>query len=225
MTPGKIAAVLAIAGIAAAGVVLLPLRGWSALLQTHLHSLGALGPAAFVLVYVLSTVFLIPGSILSIAAGTLFGLPLGFLVVFLGANLGALFSFLLGRTLLRRKVESWAAAHPKFHALDQATGRQDFKIVLLMRLSPVFPFVLLNYFLGLTAVRVLAYIAANALGMLPAMVLFVYIGAASADVLSSEPGPAGFYLQVLKYLGLAATAAVVWIISRTARRALPRAEQ
>jgi pyruvate/2-oxoglutarate dehydrogenase complex dihydrolipoamide dehydrogenase (E3) component/uncharacterized membrane protein YdjX (TVP38/TMEM64 family) len=225
MNFGKIAALVAIAVALAAAFLFLPVREWSVLLQSHIQSLGAVGPAAFVIVYVLSTVFLIPGSVLTIASGSLFGLPLGFLVVFLGANLGALFSFLLGRTLLRRKVESWAAAHPKFHALDQAMGRQDFKIVLLMRLSPVFPFVLLNYFLGLTAVRIAAYIAASALGMLPAMVLFVYAGAAAGDALASEPGRAGFYLQVLEYLGLAATAAVVWVATRMARRALRRAEE
>ncbi len=123
---------------------------------------------------------------ITIGAGTLFGLKTGFVVVILGANLGALCSFLLARTFLREKVAAWAAANPRFRSLDQAIGRQGFKMVLLTRLSPVFPFVLLNYFLGLTAVRTGAYILANLIGMLPATFLFVYIGAAARDALAGQ---------------------------------------
>ncbi|HKY08716.1 MAG TPA: FAD-containing oxidoreductase, partial [Candidatus Binatia bacterium] len=153
-------------------------------------------------------------------------LKTGFAVVVLGANLGALCSFLLARSFLREKVAAWAAANPRFRSLDKSIGRQGFKIVLLTRLSPVFPFVLLNYFLGLTAVRTGAYVLANLIGMLPATFLFVYIGAAARDALTGQPdAAAGFYQQVLKYVGLAATLAVVVIVTRTARKALREAEQ
>ena len=99
-------------------------------------------------------------------------------------------------------------------------------MVLLTRLSPVFPFVLLNYFLGLTAVRTGSYVLANVIGMLPATFLFVYIGAAARDALAGQmDAAAGFYQQILKYVGLLATVAVVVVVTRIARKALREAEQ
>ena len=204
----------------------LPVRQWFMEFESYVKSLGAIGPVVVILVYVLCTVLFIPGSLITVGAGTLFGLKTGFVVVVLGANLGALCSFLLARTFLREKVATWAAANPKFRSLDQAIGREGFKMVLLTRLSPVFPFVLLNYFLGLTAVRTGAYILANLIGMLPATFLFVYIGAAARDAIAGEADAStGFYQQILKYVGLLATIAVVVIVTRSARKALREAEQ
>lgn len=206
-------------------VSVLPIRQWFLGFEEYVRQLGGLGPLLVIVVYVLSTIFFIPGSALTIGSGTLFGLQTGFIVVLIGANLGALCSFLLARTFLREKVAAWAAAHPKFRSLDQAIGRQGFKMVLLTRLSPVFPFVLLNYFLGLTAVRAGAYVLGNLLGMLPATFLFVYIGAAARDALAGQNQSADFYQQVFKYVGLAATLAVVVIVTRIARRTLRATEQ
>ena len=209
-----------------AGVLFLPVRQWFIHFESYVQSLGAVGPVVVMLAYILSTVLFIPGSALTIGSGTLFGLTTGFVVVFLGANLGALCSFLLARTLLRDKVANWAAANPKFRSLDQAIGKQGFKMVLLTRLSPVFPFVLLNYFLGLTAVRTAPYVLANLIGMLPATFLFVYIGAAARDALAGQmDASAGFYQQILKVVGLLATVAVVVVVTRIARKALREAEQ
>jgi pyruvate/2-oxoglutarate dehydrogenase complex dihydrolipoamide dehydrogenase (E3) component/uncharacterized membrane protein YdjX (TVP38/TMEM64 family) len=208
------------------GFLFLPVRAWFMQFEGYVQSLGAIGPVVVVLVYVLCTVLFVPGSAITIGSGTLFGLQTGFIVVVLGANLGALCSFLLARGFLREKVASWAAASPKFRSLDQAIGKQGFKMVLLTRLSPVFPFVLLNYLLGLTAVRAGAYALANLLGMLPATFLFVYIGAAARDALGGQAGAsAGFYQQILKYVGLLATVAVVVVVTRIARKALREAEQ
>ena len=208
------------------GVLFLPVRQWFMEFDSYVKSLGAVGPFVVVLVYVICTVLFIPGSFITVGAGTLFGLKTGFAVVVLGANLGALCSFLLARTFLREKVARWADGNPKFRSLDQAIGQQGFKMVLLTRLSPVFPFVLLNYFLGLTAVRTRAYVLANLLGMLPATFLFVYIGAAARDAIAGQMGvSAGVYQQILKYIGLLATVAVVIIVTRIARKALREAEQ
>lgn len=216
---------LVVAAIVVA-VLFLPVLQWFMEFESYVKSLGAVGPVVVIAVYVLCTVLFIPGSAVTIGAGTLFGLKTGFMVVVLGANLGALCSFLLARSFLREKVAAWAAANPRFRSLDQAIGRQGFKMVLLTRLSPVFPFVLLNYFLGLTAVRTGAYVLANLIGMLPATFLFVYIGAAARDALAGEPDAVvGFYQQILKYVGLAATLAVVVIVTRVARKALQEAEQ
>ncbi|MPZ78568.1 MAG: FAD-containing oxidoreductase [Deltaproteobacteria bacterium] len=209
-----------------AGVFFLPMRQGFMQFEGFVQSLGVIGPVVVILAYVVSTVLFIPGSALTVGAGTLFGLRTGFMVVLLGANLGALSSFLLARTFLREKVARWAENNPKFRSLDQAIGKQGFKMVLLTRLSPVFPFVLLNYFLGLTGVRTGAYVLANFLGMLPATFLFVYIGAAARDALAGPvDASAGFYQQVLKYVGLLATVAVVVLVTRIARKALREAEQ
>ena len=216
--------VLAIAVIA--GLLSLPVREWFMQFEGYVRSLGAIGPIVVALAYVICTVFFVPGSAITIGSGTLFGLKTGFLVVLIGANLGALCSFLLARTFLREKVARWANGNPKFRSLDHAIGKQGFKMVLLTRLSPVFPFVLLNYFLGLTAVRTRAYIAANLIGMLPGTFLYVYIGAAARDAIAGQTGAgADFYQQILKYVGLLATVAVVVMVTRIARKALREAEQ
>ena len=203
----------------------LPLRAWFMQFENYVQALGSIGPAVVVVVYVLCTVLLIPGSVITVGAGTLFGLSTGTIVVILGANLGALSSFLLARSFLREKVARWAAANAKFRSLDHAIGQQGFKMVLLTRLSPVFPFVLLNYFLGLTAVRTPSYVLANLFGMLPATFLFVYIGAAARDALAGQAGASDFYQQILKYIGLLATIAVVVLVTRVARKALREAER
>jgi pyruvate/2-oxoglutarate dehydrogenase complex dihydrolipoamide dehydrogenase (E3) component/uncharacterized membrane protein YdjX (TVP38/TMEM64 family) len=226
MKPGK-ALLLVTALIAISiGATFLPLRAWFEHLASYVQSLGAIGPAVVVLFYIFCTVLLLPGIAITIASGSLFGLSTGLIVVVLGANLGALCSFLLARGLLRQKVLGWAAANPKFRSLDQAIGKQGFKMVLLTRLSPVFPFVWLNYLLGVTAVRTPAYVVANLLGMLPATFLFVYIGAAARDALAGQSDASTeFYRQIVKYLGLLATVAVVVVVTRMARRALREAEQ
>lgn len=220
--------ILLVALLVAVGVgfFFLPLRQWFTQLESHVQSLGTLGPAAVVLAYVLCTVLLIPASIITLGAGTLFGLKTGFIVVVIGANLGAFCSFLLARTFLREKVAHWAQANAKFRFLDEAIGRQGFKMVLLTRLSPIFPFILLNYFLGLTAVRTGAYVLGNLFGMLPATFLLVYIGAAARDAIGGPTDTAAdFYQQILKYVGLLATIGVVTLVTRMARRALREAEQ
>jgi pyruvate/2-oxoglutarate dehydrogenase complex dihydrolipoamide dehydrogenase (E3) component/uncharacterized membrane protein YdjX (TVP38/TMEM64 family) len=217
------AVLLVAAGV---GFLFLPVRLWFSQLEGYVQSLGAVGPVIVVLAYTVSTVLLIPASIITLGAGTLFGLKTGFIVVVIGANLGALGSFLLARTLMRERVARWAASNPKFRSLDKAIGRQGFKMVLLMRLSPIFPFILLNYFLGLTAVRTSAYAVANLLGMLPAMLFLVYIGAAARDAIAGQmDASVGFYQQLFKYVGLLATIAVVVFVTRVARRALREAEQ
>jgi pyruvate/2-oxoglutarate dehydrogenase complex dihydrolipoamide dehydrogenase (E3) component/uncharacterized membrane protein YdjX (TVP38/TMEM64 family) len=220
-------AVLVVALLASMVIVglLLPVRAWFAEFEAYVHSLGAIGPVIYALGYVALTVLLFPASFVTLGAGTLFGLKTGLFVALVGANLGALCSFLLARTFLRQRVTHWTLSHPKFRFLDEAIGKQGFKMVLLCRLSPIFPFILLNYFLGLTAVRTAAYVLANLLGMLPAMFLFVYIGATARAALEVQPTATDFYEQILKYVGLAATVLLVVVVTRLARKALREAEQ
>jgi uncharacterized membrane protein YdjX (TVP38/TMEM64 family) len=223
MTIGKIVALTGLAVAVLVAVFFLPARDWFSRFAAYVESLGAVGPIVMAAAYALCTVLFVPGSALTIASGALFGLSIGFVVVFVGANAGALCAFLLARTFLRDTVVRWAEANPKFGALDRAIGGQGFKMVVLLRLSPVFPFSLLNYLLALTAVPTRAYILANLLGMVPGALLYVYIGAAARDAIAGET--ADFYREVFKYVGLLATIAVVVIVTRVARKALSEAEQ
>jgi uncharacterized membrane protein YdjX (TVP38/TMEM64 family) len=209
----------------AVALLFLPFREWFLQFETFIRDLGAAGPVVVVLVYVAATVLLIPGSALTIASGTLFGLPVGLMVALTGANLGALAAFLLARTRLRAKIARWAEESGKVRLLDRAIGANGFKLVLLLRLSPAFPFTVLNYLFGLTAVRPGAYVLANLLGMLPGGLLYVYLGAAARDALAGDLyAGAGTYQQLVKYAGLFATLAAVWVITRIARNALRATE-
>lgn len=184
--------------------------------------LGLWGPVAFVVGYVMATVSFVPGSVLTLAAGAIFGLLEGVAWVFLGASLGAIGAFLVSRYVARSWVERRLEGNRRFEAIHQAVGRQGLKIVFLMRLSPVFPFNLLNYALGLTRVRLRDY-ALACFGMLPGTFLYVYYGklagevAAVAGGVEVERGP-GYWAVLL--VGLAATVVVTWFVTRIARRAL-----
>lgn len=204
---------------------ILPVSDWLKALQSWVENLGSLAPIGYVLLYVVTTVLLVPGSLLTIGAAGFFSFWKALAVVVVGANLAALVAFWLTRTFLRGRVAQWAAANPRFSVLDRAIHRDGFKMVLLARLSPVFPFTLLNYLLGLTTVRVSSYALANLIGMLPGTFLYVYIGATARDALSAGSGGLGTWQLVLRIVGLLATVAVVVLITRTAKRALAQAEQ
>ena len=189
------------------------------------EGLGTLGPIVFMLGYVVATVAFIPGSVLTLAAGAIFGLGQGVIYVMIGATTGASLAFLLARFVAREAIAQRVAGNPRFAAIDRAVGREGFKIVVLLRLSPVFPFNMLNYGLGLTNVRFTDYVAAS-IGMLPGSLLYTYSGFVAGDIvrLAGNAGPErgpGYYAVV--GLGLAATIAVTTIVTRTARRAIKEA--
>lgn len=189
------------------------------------RGLGALGPLAFVVGYVVATVAFIPGSLLTLAAGAIFGIGLGTVTVFVGAVLGASSAFLLSRTVLRRAIERKVQDDQRFAAIDDAVARDGRRIVFLLRLSPAFPFNLMNYALGLTRVRFVDYLIAS-VGMLPGTLLYVYTGKVAGDVAVAAGGaapPKGVGYYAVLTLGLAATLAVTVLVTRTARRALAEA--
>ena len=189
---------------------------------TRLAGLGAWAPLAFVLAYILATVALVPGSILTLAAGALFGLWKGVLLAFIAATLGAAAAFLVARHLARDFVHRRLGGDQRVAAIDRAIGDHGRKIVFLLRLSPAFPFNLLNYLLGLTTVRFTDYLIAS-LGMLPGTFLYVYYGKVVGDVARlAGPNPVrgtpAYY--ALLGVGLAATITVVAVVTRAARRTL-----
>ncbi|MDX2257130.1 MAG: TVP38/TMEM64 family protein [Pseudanabaenaceae cyanobacterium bins.39] len=183
---------------------------------------GYVGGIAFVLIYIVATVAFLPGSILTLGAGVVFGIVWGSVYVFIGATLGAIAAFLVGRYLARGWVSGKIAENQKFGAIDQAVAREGFKIVLLTRLSPIFPFNLLNYVFGITGVSLKDYAIAS-VGMLPGTVMYVYIGSLAGDLarIGGDNQPTDSTLQwVIRILGLIATIAVTVYITRIARKAL-----
>jgi uncharacterized membrane protein YdjX (TVP38/TMEM64 family) len=184
--------------------------------------LGVWGPMVFILGYALATVAFLPGAILTLAAGAIFGVAAGVVYVFIAAVLGSCAAFLVARYLTRSAVERRLAGNPRFAAIDRAVGAQGRKIVFLLRLSPVFPFNLLNYALGLTQVRFVDYLAASP-GMLPGTLLFVYSGKLAGDVAALTGGAAvqkGAGYDTVLAIGLVATVLATMVITRTARKAL-----
>src|SRR5690606_8718943 len=137
---------------------------------------------AFIATYIVAAVLVVPGSVLTLGAGFVFGLPLGIVLVSVGSVLGAAAAFLVGRFFARDWVADRVARLPRFRALDSATRHDGFVIVCLARLSPLFPFNLLNYGLGLTGVRFRDYFFATWIGMLPATTLYVYVGTLAKDL-------------------------------------------
>jgi uncharacterized membrane protein YdjX (TVP38/TMEM64 family) len=188
----------------------------------YVDGLGIWGPVVFIAGYALATVAFVPGSLLTLAAGAIFGLAKGTTVVLVAASIGASAAFLVSRYFARGLVERRLAGNAKFAAIDRAIGREGRRIVLLLRLSPVFPFNLLNYALGLTGVRFIDYLVASA-GMLPGTLLYVYYGKVAGDLARLAGGAqaergAGYYAVL--GLGLVATVVVTAVVTRTARRAL-----
>ena len=187
--------------------------------------LGIWGPIVFIAGYAAAVVGFVPASLLTLAAGAIFGIAAGVAYVFVAATLGASLAFLVSRYVAREAIERRLEGNPKFAAIDRAVGEQGRRIVFLLRLSPVFPFNLLNYGLGLTQVRFSDYLVA-CLGMLPGTFLYVYSGKAAGDVAAAASGAGperGAGQLALLIVGLAATAVVTILVTRIARRALDEA--
>jgi uncharacterized membrane protein YdjX (TVP38/TMEM64 family) len=196
-------------------------------LQALLPALRSpLGAAAFIPLYALWVTLLLPGVWASMLAGALYGTWWGSVVVFIGACLGAEAAFLLGRHWLRDWARRRLSALPKLQAVEQAVSREGLQLVLLTRLSPAFPFSLLNLAYGLSEVSLRDY-TLGLIGILPGTILFCGLGALAGDVarfgevLSGEADAGTWALRII---GLLATVAVVWLVGRAARRALQAGE-
>ena len=186
------------------------------------EQLGPWGPVLFVLIYIVAAVLFVPGSALTLGAGAVFGVGLGSVLVSLGATFGATAAFLVGRYFARAWVAKKIEGNAAFAAIDRAVAAEGWKIVGLTRLSPAFPFSLLNYAFGLTRVSLRDYVVASWIGMMPGTVMYVYIGSLArvAGDRTRTPGE-----WALLGLGLVATIAVTIFITRIARTALAKRTQ
>ena len=192
---------------------LLPIKQWIDALEQWITGLGAVGVVAFVVIYIIATVVLAPASALTLLAGLAYG-PWGFPLVVGSATLGASAAFLIGRHLAHERVQTRVDDNRTFKAVNQAVGEEGWKIVGLLRLSPVFPFGLQNYFFGVSSIGFWPYAIATFFGIMPGTVLYVYLGTIGK---ASGGGPAQW---ALLGAGLVATVAGVWLVTNRAKKAL-----
>ena len=187
-----------------------------------IDSLGAVAPIAFVVLYVIVTVAFIPASIVTLGAGVVFGVVQGSLYVFIGAMLGAAAAFLVGRYVARDWVGDKIADNPRFKAIDEAIAKEGGKIIFLIRLSPAFPFNLLNYALGLTKVSLKDYVLGTT-GILPGTIMYVYLGSLAGNLATLGAGDAPSNPAItwtIRIIAFVATVAVTVYVTRIARKAL-----
>ena len=196
---------------------------------TWVQGLGAIAPIGFILIYNLATVLFVPGLILTLGGGVLFGLGFGTVYVFIAATLGATIAFWIGRNFARDWVAKKISSYPKFGAIDAAVAKNGFKIVLLTRLSPLFPFNVLNYAFGITQVSLKDYVLGS-IGMIPGTILYVYIGSLIGNIalIGTKNGldPEAQRLQwIAKIIGFIVTIGVTIYITRIAQKALDKSIQ
>jgi len=216
-----VVAALLLAGLIALSVVF-DVRGALVSALDLIAGLKGWGPAIFVLLYIVATVAMAPCSVITLGAGAVFGVFWGTVWVSIGSTLGATAAFLLGRGFARKWVEEKVAGNEKFGAVERAIGREGRKIVFLIRLSPAFPYNLLNYALSLTPVKLKDYMLASWAGMIPGTIMYVYLGSIAGDLASLGAGgrtrTTGEW--ALYGVGLAATVAVTVYVTRLAKKAL-----
>ncbi|MER3434094.1 MAG: hypothetical protein C4288_11855 [Leptolyngbya sp. ERB_1_1] len=190
---------------------------------TWIQNLGSLGAIAFIVLYIFAAVFFIPGTILTLGAGAVFGVVAGSVYVFVGSTLGAIAAFLVGRYWARDWVARRIEGNEKFKAIGDAVAKEGLKVVILTRLSPVFPFTLLNYAFGVTRVTLKDF-AIGCVGMIPGTVMYVYIGSLAGNLAmlgTTELSREAQYAQWgIRIVGLIATVIVTVYITRIARKAL-----
>lgn len=217
---GRILVAVAVVVALIVVIRLLPTDEWLLALQAYVKGLGAVGWIVYALVYALCCVLFVPASLLTLGAGAIFGLVEGTIVVVIGATLGAVASFFLARTVLRSRIEAMTSANPKFRALDSAIGKEGAKIVLLIRLAPVFPFTYINYAFGLTRVKPLAYTLATLFGIIPGTFAFVYLGYSGAAAAAGTTDTTRTIINIAgALLALVATIFVARVATRAIRRA------
>lgn len=204
----------------------LPVATWVAQLAHWIRDRGVVGVLAFAMIYVAAAVVLFPASLLTLAAGFAYGVGWGMLLISPVSMMAATVSFVIARYVARDAVAARVAHDPRFAAIDSAVARSGFKTVMLLRLSPLLPFSLLNYGLGISRVRLRDFVVGSFIGMLPGTVLYVYVGSlfVNAAELSNGAPQMGASGRWFYWAGLFATLLVTWLVTRAARAAL-RAER
>lgn len=216
---------IVLVGVVLAAVIVLPWRPAVVRLVAYARDAGVVGVLLFSMVYIVAALLLLPASLLTLGAGFAYGPWWGLVLVSPVSVLAATAAFLLGRTAARGWVDKRIANNPRFSAIDGAVGENGFKMVFLLRLSPVVPFNLLNFALGVTRVRLRDYVLASFVGMLPGTIMYVYLGSLVSNTAHLLEGTQATSTtqSVLFYGGLVATVVVAVLVARAAKRALKQA--
>lgn len=217
------------AGLAVVALIVavkfLPVAAWLTGFNEWVKGFGPWAVVLYIGVYAVATVLFLPGWIFTVGAGVAFGLLWGTVAAICGATLGATLSFLIARYAARGAVSKRFSKNKKFKQIDAAIGKQGWKVVGLLRLSPLIPFNLSNYLYGLTSIEFLPYVLASFIGMLPGTLLYVYLGTIGKVGLEASEG-SGSGRSSLEYIflgvGLVATIIVTIVVTRVARGALKK---
>lgn len=210
----RLIAAIIVLGLLAWVWTLVPMTDWIEQLRLWIVSLGLLGVVAFVGLYIVMTAVLGPVSGLTLMAGLAYG-AWGFPLVIVSATLAAACAFLLGRYVAHERVNRWISGKPKLSALSRAVTAEGWRVVGLMRLSPIIPYGIQNYLFSVTNISFVPFVLATLVGIMPASALYVYIGS-----LGQAIGKAGVLQWVLVVVGLAVTALVAWVVGKRATQAL-----
>lgn len=192
----------------------IPLNDWIAHFRLWILDMGLLGVVIYIVAYSAFTLIMAPVSLLSLAAGLAYGVW-GFPLVLVSATLAATLAFLLGRYALRDRVLQWIKQDKKLLSLNKAVSAEGWRVVGLLRLSPLVPFGMQNYLFSITEIKLVPYIVASAIGMMPGTALYVYIGA-----LGQALGSASAIQWVFIGIGLIATGFVAWFVAKRANEVL-----
>lgn len=192
----------------------LPVSNWIDLFRERILSLGIWGVVAFIVIYVIVSLVLGPASALTLTAGLAYG-AWGFPLVVFSATLAAGVTFLIARYLVRDRVSEWMNRDPRLRALVDVVSDEGWRVVGLLRLSPVIPYGIQNYLLGLTRIGFVPYILATLFGIMPASALVVYVGS-----LGQAVSDVGVLQVVFALVGLLATVSVGWLVGKRVKRAL-----
>jgi uncharacterized membrane protein YdjX (TVP38/TMEM64 family) len=195
---------------------------WLGDLLVRVGELGAWGPILFALLYIAAAVTMAPAFVLSVAAGALFGVWRGSLLVFVSATLGAMAAYGVARSVTGTRLVKWVMRDRRVEGVRRAVAYKSAWVQFLLRLSPIVPYVLLNYALGFSRVRIRDFLVA-CFGMIPTIVMYAYYGRIVGDVAKIAAGvapPRGPEYYVLLVVGLMATVVATMAITRAARRAI-----
>ncbi len=201
---------------------LLPVTDWLQLSLVWAQTHTAYAWLIFIMLYMLAAVCMFPAVLLTLSAGIMFGVLAGTVLVSVASLLGAVLVFAVGRTVARAQVRRLVSRTDKFIALERAIRSKGFWMVLLIRLSPLFPYVVQNYLFSVSSISWRDYTVATWLGMLPGIVLYTSIGAAATNLAAIFSGQAvaGTAGKALFVAGVVITLVIILVITRVAGKAL-----
>ncbi|MCA1737815.1 MAG: TVP38/TMEM64 family protein, partial [Actinobacteria bacterium] len=150
------------------------------MLRDWIHGLGAIAPIVFIVMYAVAVVAFLPAAPLTLAAGLVFGAVWGTLWTWIGATLGSTLAFLAGRYAARGLVESWKENNERVKRLDEGVEKHGWRMLLITRLVPVFPFSLQNYAYGLTKIGFVTYALVSGICIVPGVIVYTFAGGSLA---------------------------------------------